>query len=222
MDRRRFIHTTLAIASAGAAGCISSGGGAQATIEPDRVELVRHGSGGGERVAGRVEVLNDTDESLGQVAATVTFIEGETRLGSYTAAVNGLDTDDRWIVDITSNDARGEDARAVDDVEAEVEERTPPSELSGESIEIVEDELVQEDGAVGAVGVAKNVTDEALGRATVVATFIDSDGVLVGPARTDTTRGVEAGQEFEFSIGYASSVREPAAVDGYQLTAEGG
>ena len=47
------------------------------------------------------------------------------------------------------------------------------------------------------------------------------DGVLLGQVLADTTRDVDSGQRFEFSVRYSAPVRAPGAVAGYQLTTEG-
>jgi len=110
---------------------------------------------------------------------------------------------------------------AVDDVQVNVEERSPASALKSEHIEVVDEDLIVEDGEARVKGVARNAGDKRLDYATNVATFTGEDDVLLGQALTDTTRDVDPGQRFEFSVRYSAPVRAADAVAGYQLTAEG-
>ncbi|MHC3439554.1 FxLYD domain-containing protein [Natrialbaceae archaeon A-gly3] len=223
MDRRTFLRRSAVPLVAIGAGCVSSGQDqTEATADALDVleeELVHTGEGEETGVKVRALVENVTSEPLGQVAASATFIEDETLLGSWVVTTNGMDPGQRWEFDVRSGGTTGEDAQAVDDVQLDVEERVPAGDYGSNVIEILEDELVHDEDDVVVEGTARNAGDDRLEHATIVATFADGDDVLVGQALTHTVRDVDPEQRFEFSIRYSDRVREPTDVEGYQLTA---
>lgn len=164
-------------------------------------------------------VENTSSRKLGQVVATTSFVEDDILLDSWVATANGIAAGQEWLVSIRSGGTTGEDAAAVNDVQVTAGERTP-ADLDSPRIEIVEDELVRDDDEVRVEGVAENVGDERLEYATTVATFTGEDDVLLRKALTDTTRDVDSGQQFQFSIRYNSPVRAADGVAGYQLTTD--
>lgn len=231
MDRRSFLRYSLTSAAVIGAGCVSSndgdrprsttdrntsGGGGDA-LEVVEEKLIYTGSGENTEVKVRATAENVTSDLLGQVVASATFVEDETLLGSWTVTTNGMGPGQRWEFDVRSGDTTGEDAQAVDDVQLDVEERVPAADYGSDVIEILEDGLVHDEDNVVVEGTAKNAGDERLEYATIVATFADSDGVLVGQALTHTVRDVDPEQRFEFSIRYSDRVRDPADVEDYQL-----
>jgi hypothetical protein len=244
MHRRKFLQYATPAALFLTAGCTSAGTDGEPTAAPTTTstrstatssepstttapsltileeDLIHEGSGEEASVRVRLRVANRGQDAAGQVVASATFIEDNVLLDSWVATVNGLDAGQEWLVSIRSGGTSGEDAAAVDDVQVELEERSPPSALGSDRIEIVEDELVVEGGETLVEGVAKNVGEERLEYATVVATFAGEDGVLLGAALTDTTRDVDPGQRFQFSVRYAAPVRAADAVAGYQLTSD--
>ena len=226
MDRRTFLANTGAVTVA-TAGCLGTRAGSEDGTRTDEpavkvvdVELIHEGDGKDTEVRAEITAEAVADQALGEVVATATFVDDETLLGSWVAAVNGMDAGQRWLVSIRSGGTSGEDAAAVDDVQVEVEERSPASALGSEYIEIVDEDLIVKDGEARVKGVARNAGDERLEHATIVATFAGKDGTLFGQALTDTTRDVDSGQRFEFSVQYAAPVRAAVAVAGYQLTTE--
>lgn len=210
--------------STGGSGGQDSGGGgdtSQDLLNVADTELIHSGEGEDSQVRVEGTVENVADRALGQVVATATFMEGDTLLGGWVGTVNGMESGETWIVSIRSGDTSGADARAVDDVRFEVEERTGPDDLGTDGVEIVESGLVQEDGFASVEGVGENVTDDRLEYVEVAATFTDGGDTLLGRALVDVLRDVDSGQQFEFSITYGSSVRDDESVGGYQLTNEG-
>lgn len=183
-------------------------------------ELIHEGEGEDAEVRVEATAQNESDQELGQVVATATFIEDDTLLGSWVVTANGMDPGQRWRFSIRSGGTSGEDAQAVDDVRVELEERTPPSDLQSSRVEIAEDELVRDGGRPAVEGVAKNVGDERLEYLEVVGMFSDEDDTLLGRALVDVVRDVDPDQQFEFSIGYSSSVTSADAVTGYQLSTD--
>lgn len=234
MHRRQFLRATVPGLTLTAAGCLGGASENQPTSSETTSKLttpqspvtvlnskLRHeGEGEETQVFVRVTVENTSSRKLGQVVATATFVEENVLLDSWVATANGIAAGQEWLVSIRSGGTTGEDATAVDDVQVTVEERTPPADLDSPRIEIVEDELVHNNGEVRVDGVAENVGDERLEYATTVATFTGEDDVLLGKALTDTTRDVDSGQQFRFSIRYNSPVRAADAVAGYQLTTD--
>lgn len=238
MHRRAFLRSAGVAGVVGAAGCVGSGADADAsggdsdpstssetpTPEPPvsiiDQELIHEGEGEDTQVRVEATARNDSDQDLGQVVATATFVEGDTLLGSWVVTANGVAPGQRWMFSIRSGGTSGEDARAVDDVRLEVEERTPPTELRSDRVEIVEDELVRGDRRPAVEGLAENAGEERLEYMEIAAMFTDEDGMLLGQALVDTVRDVDPGQQFQFSVGYSSPVRPEEDVAGYQLTTE--
>jgi len=223
-----FLASTGGAVVVATAGCPGTRTGSEGGTRMDKpavdvvdVELIHEGGGEDTEVRAEITAEAVADQALGEVVATATFVDDETLLGSWVAAVNGMDAGQRWLVSIRSGGTSGEDAAAVNDVQVDVEERSPASALESEQIEVVDEDLIVEDGEARAEGVARNAGDERLEYATIVATFTGEDDVLLGQALTDTTRDVDSGQRFEFSVRYSAPVRAADAVAGYQLTAEG-
>ncbi|WP_136690081.1 FxLYD domain-containing protein [Halorhabdus amylolytica] len=227
MDRRAFLTSAASVAMAASAGCLGTqASGEDKTPTEDRavdivdVQLIHEGEGADTEVRAEITAEAVADQTLGEVVATATFVDGETLLGSWVAVVNGMEPGQRWLVSIRSGGTSGEDAAAVDDVQVVVEERSPASTLGSDRIEIVDEDLIAEDGEARVEGVARNAGEERLEYATVVVTFASEDGVLLGQALTDTTRDIDVGQQFEFSVRYSAPVRAADAVADYQLTTE--
>ncbi|SEU01011.1 FxLYD domain-containing protein [Natrinema hispanicum] len=240
MDRRSFLRHSLTASIAIGAGCVSSNStdlpdnnssspenstdrsnsdGGKKALEVVENELIHTGSGETAEVKVCAVVENVSPNALGQVVASATFIEDGALLSSWVVTANGMDPGQRWEFDIRSGGATGEDAQAVDDVQLDVEERVSVADYGSDRIEIVENELVRDENNIIVEGVAKNAGDERLEYATIVATFVDTDDVLVGRALTHTVRDVDPDQRFKFSIRYSARVRDPADIDDYQLTA---
>ena len=244
MHRRKFLQYAAPATLFFAGGCTSTGTGGEPTAAPTDTStrstaassepsttaapsltileegLIHGGSGEDASVRVRLRAANRGQDAAGLVVASATFIEDDVLLDSWVATVNGLDAGQEWLVAIRSGGTSGEDAAAVDDVQVELEERSSASALGSDRIEIVEEDLVVEDGEAWVEGVARNAGEERLEYATVVATFVGEDGVLLGQALTDTTRDVDAGQQFQFSVRYSSPVRPADAVADCQLTTE--
>lgn len=233
MDRRSFLRYSLPASAVIGAGCVSSNDegtpestsdgspadGDRNALEVVEDELIHAGSGEDAEVKVRATVENVGAEPLGQVVASATFVEGETLLGSWIVTANGITPDQRWVFEIRSGDTTGEDTGAVDGVQLDLEERVPAAEYGSSNIEILEDELAREENDVAVDGVAKNVGEQRLEYATVVATFVDGDDLLVGPALTHTVRNVDPDQRFAYRMRYTSQVRDTASIEGYQLSA---
>jgi hypothetical protein len=183
-------------------------------------ELIHEGEGEDAQVRVEATAQNESDQELGQVVATATFIEDDTLLGSWIVTANGMAPGQRWRFSIHSGGTSGEDAQVVDDVRVELEERTPPSDLQSSRVEFVEDELVHDGPRPAVEGEAKNVGEERLEYLEVVGMFSDEDDMLLGTALVDVVRDVDPDQQFRFSIGYSSPVQPSDAVAGYQLTAD--
>jgi len=225
MKRRSFL-TTAAITLAGCVGSEPDTGGSgeepSADAAPVKVtdrNLIHEGKDEDASVRAELTVTNQSDSRVGEVVATATFVTDETLQGSWTAVANGMAPGQEWLVSITDAGATGADAQAVDGVRAAVEERTPADALLSSHLTIRERDLIREGEEIAIKGVAENTGKSRLEYATVNALFV-ADGLLVGQTLSDTTRDVNAGQQFTFRTRYTSPARPASAIKDCQLTTE--
>jgi len=104
------------VATAGCLGAQTGGEGGTHTDKPAvdvvDVELIHEGEGEDTEVRAEITAEAVADQALGEVVATATFVDDETLLGSWVAAVNGMDAGQRWLVSIRSGHlGRGCDGR---------------------------------------------------------------------------------------------------------------